>query len=288
MNSNPKEKILIIGGAGRMGRLFSALFEKHHFAVTHLEKDEPLNKEVVGSFPFVLLATPMSVASTVAKEIAPLLAPDALFFDINSLKEEVCSVMANGSKGEVLGLHPMFGPTVHGINGQTIIVCSVRGGAKSERVISILKEEGSNLVESTPVAHDKMMARVQALTHFVKVALGEAWREGELPVKESLQFVSPIYLLELSIVGRIFAQAPELYAEIEMANPYAAAERHRFLSAANKLGQIVDGGDREAFVSLFKGVSKYMAEFSSDALTLSDGVVDYLTSSRKTGGSIKH
>jgi prephenate dehydrogenase len=263
-----------------MGRLFSQLFTTAGYQVDILEKGDAIVREQIQRYALVMIAVPMKIALEVTRAIAPHLHREALLFDINSLKEAIVKEMELSPAREVLGLHPMFGPTAQSISGQTIVACKARSGPLTEEVIALFEQQSALLVESTAQEHDRMMARVQALTHFSKLALGAAWRKSGLPLQKSLEFVSPIYLLELSVVGRLFAQDPELYAEIEMANPYAQEELLRFKESVDELYALVNSGDRSAFTRFFTEISSFLQDFSQQAMKLSDSVVEALRKHR--------
>ncbi len=268
--------LLIVGGAGRMGSRFGAEFKRRGHRVLVLELGEPVSAELVARADCVMLAVPMGQVLQVAGIVAPLVRPDALLVDINSLKQDVCRVMAEHCRGEVLGTHPMFGATVSTLRRQKVVLCPVRRGPLSEWFIAELGSLGLETVESDSQVHDRMMARVQALTHFSKLALGEAWRRGGIAIEETLGFVSPIYRLELAMVGRLFAQDPELYAEIEMENPWASAVRGDLVAAVGEVHALLSRGDRAGFSAFFARIRDYLRGFSDEALALSDRVVDDL------------
>jgi prephenate dehydrogenase len=137
---------------------------------------------------------------------------------------------------------------------------------------------GAEVVESTPQAHDRMMGVVQVLVHFSTLVMGDALRRIGVSVEDSLAFTSPIYRLELAFVGRLFAQEPELYAEIIMTNPRAEEMLAAFRGANETLAQMVAEGDRDAFSSAFDAVATYFAGFGDQAMALSDQVIEDLVS----------
>jgi len=212
--------------------------------------------------------------------IAPIsaAAPGPLYLQIiNSLKREVCSEL-RACRGEALGTHPMFGPTVGSLRRQKIVVCRVKPGPMSQWLEAELGRMGAELVESDPDTHDRMMAVVQVLTHFGILVMGQALAKSGVPLAETLRYMSPIYRLEVSIVGRLFSQAPELYREILMTNPAGAAYRELFVSEARELAAMIARGDGDAFVARFREASAFFAEFSREAMTLSDQIIDTVMS----------
>ena len=105
-------------------------------------------------------------------------------------------------------------------------------------------------------------------------AIGGAYLHVDVTDPASVEAM--IYLLELAVVGRLFAQDPELYAEIEMQNPYSAEMRRHFVDAAGAVDQLVDQGDRAGFQALFTEVNRFFGGFSEEAMDLSDFLIDRL------------
>jgi len=268
-------RMLIVGGEGRMGRKLAEAFGPRGCRIDVLEAGDGRNRvEATGAADVVIVSVPMAASRAVAEELAPHVRRDALLCDVNSLKEEICGAMEHACSGEVLGLHPMFGPTVRSWRRQKVCVCPVRTGPRAEWLLGELKRMGCELIETTPADHDRMMAVVQVLVHFSTLVMGEALRRSGVSVADSLRFTSPIYRLELAFVGRLFAQDPELYAEIEMSNPRGASVRRHFRDAAQRLEDVISDGDRAAFHALFDDVGNYFSAFAGEAMKLSDAVVE--------------
>lgn len=267
-------KFLIVGGRGRMGAKFCEWFREQGFPVEVLEKNEPIEKSAIEAFDVVMLAVPMDCVVETARAIGPFIRRDALLCDINSLKAEVCEAMAASCRGEVLGLHPMFGPTVSNPRRQKVIACSVRAGERTTWLLSLFSRLGAEIVESTPERHDRLMAVIQVLTHFSTVATARALARSGLTLDETLPFMSPIYRVELAFVARLFAQDPDLYAGIEMDNTSGPEMRRAFVEAAEELRHICDECDAEAFRDAFDAVQLYFSSFSEEGMKLSDLIID--------------
>jgi chorismate mutase / prephenate dehydrogenase len=277
MHAENSHRFLIVGGGGLMGaRLGRALRGRGH-RVDILERDDGQDRaHVVSQAEIVMLSVPMAHAVDVALELGPHVAEGALLCDINSLKADICAAMGASFAGEVLGLHPMFGPTVHALTRQKVVTCAVRPGPLGAWLVKELGAMGLEAVASTPAEHDKMMAIVQVLTHFSTLVMGEALRRTGVPVERSLAFTSPIYRLELAFVGRLYAQDPDLYAAIEMTNPAGAEMRDHFKAATAAVADLISRGDRDAFRQMFEGVGAYFGDFDNEAMRLSDLIIDTL------------
>lgn len=264
-------RILIVGGGGRMGSLFGNLLAARGHTIEVLEKDDPVDGRVSAA-DVVIVAVPMAIAERVIADIAPLIRQDALLCDINSLKQKVCDALA-ASNGEALGTHPMFGPTVGTLRRQKIVMCPVKPGPLTDWWRSELAQMGADLIDAEPAEHDRTMAVVQVLTHFGILTMGRALTHAGISLQDTLRFMSPIYRLEVSMVGRLFAQKPELYQEIVMSNPEAERFLELYVDEATRLANIITGHQRDDFIAAFRETADHFAEFSSDAMALSDRII---------------
>ncbi len=272
--AKPDTHFLILGGRGRMGLKLTEWLEEQGFKVSSLDKSDALNEQAFAAADVVILSVPMDRVVETAQEVGPLLRGDSLLCDINSLKTEVCEAMAESFSGEVLGLHPMFGPTVNSPRRQKVVACKVREGDRSKWMLGLLKRLGFEVIETTPEKHDRFMGIIQVLTHFSTMVMGKALERSGATLEETLQFMSPIYRVELAMVGRLFAQDPSLYASIEMDNELGPELREAYIKAAQELKVICDSGDRAAFENEFTAIQKYFSSFSAEGMMLSDIIID--------------
>ncbi len=275
--SELSRRFLLVGGGGSMGRLLHGWLASRGHQVTILERDDGQDPApLLADAEVILVAVPMGAAVPVIETLAPQLRPDQLLCDINSLKSEVCRVMASACTSEVIGLHPMFGPTVATLRRQKVVWCPVRPGPLAAWWREELGRMGAELVDTDPDTHDRMMAVVQVLVHYSTLVMGDALRRTGIDLEQSLAFTSPIYRLELAFVGRLFTQDPDLYAEIEMSNPHGEAVRSCFREAATALADTIETGDRDAFRRAFGQVREYFHGFGDEAMVVSDWIIDTL------------
>ncbi len=273
--AHERRSIAIVGGRGKMGRRLGEAFAARGHRIAVIEQGDPL--DAARAADVVMVAVPMTDAAEVVRALAPLVREDALLCDINSLKGEVCGALAQ-ARGEALGTHPMFGPTVRSLRRQKVVLCDVKPGPMAAWLEAELGRMGAEVIHTTPEQHDAMMAVVQVLTHFGIMAMGRALSESGHPLAASLPFTSPIYRLELAMVGRLFSQRPELYREILMRNPHGAPLRQVFLREAEALHRILDAGDDAAFAERFEATRDYFADFSEEAMALSDHIIETIMS----------
>lgn len=272
-------KILIIGGTGETGRWFAKFYKKHGYDVViwgiNRRKDiaeelgvqfaDDLDSEIKKS-DIVMISVPINITEKTIEEIAPKMTRGSLLMDITSVKTGPVDAMLKYAPAdvEILGTHPMFGPSIPDIRGQIVIFNPVEG--RSPRWFPVIKslyeENGAHIEIMDAVQHDKMMAVVQGLTHFAYISIGSVFRELEFDVANSRRFMSPMYDIMLDLVGRILAQNPYLYAMIQM-NPEVAKVHKAYINQCNLMAEIVKKKDIEGFVGLVKKASAHFGDTES-------------------------
>ena len=256
----------IIGGRGQLGSWCGALFHKRGAAILVADHGTELsNREVARRSDIVVVSVPIGVTAAVIDEVVDVLAPHQLIVDLTSVKTPFVSKMERG-KSEVLSVHPMFAPNVSSNVGQGCIVCPIRAGDMARIFEQVLLEEGLHLATMTPEAHDKMMAVVQGLTHFQAIAAAHCMSELGFEPSETLQSASPVYRLRLAMIGRILAQNPRLYAEIQIFNPYVMKVLEELRHSHERLMSLIVARDVDGFVAEFERVRDSLGSFGAQAL----------------------
>lgn len=267
--------IAVIGGARGMGRCIAQLFGDLGHAVMVADLDTQLTPaEAAAVADVVIISVPIDATLQVIEELGPRVRPEALLMDVTSLKTEPVAAMLKHSKASVVGTHPLFGPSVHSLQGQRVVITPGRGETWRQWLEAMLRARGINIIEATPAEHDRAMAIVQVLVHFSTEVMGRTLAALQVPIERTLEFTSPIYLIELLLTGRHFAQSQALYAAIQMENPEADKVTAAYVQAAAELRQVTSSGDRDAFSAMFAGVGSYFGPFMQQALAQSDFLID--------------
>lgn len=173
---------------------------------------------------------------------------------------------------EVLGTHPMYGPSVRSLQGQTVILVRERAGERAEEIERLLREEGANVQYSTAWEHDRMMSVVQGLTHYAYISVGRALEKLEFDVDESRRFMSPVYEVMVDFVGRILNQNPHLYADIQLNQPVDDVHE-AFVESARELSEAAESGDAEGFVEVMREAARHYGDTRS-AQRRSDKIIE--------------
>lgn len=260
-----------------MGRLFAGVFKRAGYDVLAAGRTtETTPQDIAKKCGIVIISVPIRDTVKVIESVSPLLEPGQLLCDVTSLKARPVAAMLR-SKADVIGLHPMFGPTVKTLRKQTIIACPARADeATVERLLSIFRAEGAVCTITTPDVHDRMMAVVQGLTHFVTLCMADSVRRMGIGIKETKAFMSPVYQIELSLVGRLLSQDPDLYGSILEENPFVPEVLAACRDSVDDLRRVVIRRDPEAFREFFERDARHFGGYCAEGMATTDALIEGL------------
>lgn len=255
-------KIVVIGGNGQLGKVFVDLFERSGYQVVVLEQDDwPDSDNILAQAGVVIVAVPIRLTSMIIQKLSRL--PNTcILADVTSVKEMPLYEMLKVHQGPVVGLHPMFGPDVSGLIKQTIITCEGRLPEQYNWLLKQFQVWGAKIYPVDASAHDQAMSMVQVMRHFSTIAYGYHLMTEGADISQLVEMSSPIYRLELIMVGRLFAQDPVLYTDIIFSNQDNVAMMKRFAYRFLELLEDVEMGDKDAFVTMFSQVSDWFGDYA--------------------------
>ena len=276
MDTEPRS-VAIIGGRGGMGGVMARLFGDlgHQVFVSDLDT-ELTARDAAKVADVVVISVPIEVTESVIRDVGPHVREDALLMDVTSIKQGPVRLMLECTRASVIGTHPMFGPNVHSLQGQRVVLCRGRGDVWAAWVAQMLGARGLLVVEATPEHHDRMMAVVQVLTHFQTQVVGLTIARSGVSLEDTLRFTSPAYLMELFMTARHFDQSPDLYGPIAMRNPATNEITEAFRAAAAEVADIFASRDLQRFRALFDEVRGFLGGFTHEALEQTSFLIDRL------------
>jgi prephenate dehydrogenase len=269
-------KVCIIGGTGRMGRFFGDILERegHDLTLTGRGPDE-MYRECAEKSDVIMISVPIRETVRVIGTVAGVLSAAQLICDLTSLKTAPVRAMLE-SGADVLGLHPMFGPSVPSLSRQTIIAVRARTrGPLADDLLGIFRKNGARITYSDAEEHDRMMAVVQGLTHFLTLTLADTMRTLGTTPEKTLDFMSPVYQIEMGLAGRLLSQDPALYEDILRLNPHVPDVLHACEDSVRRLGRSVRA-DEGAFSDCFRKDAEFFGEYSRDAASLTDRLIAFM------------
>lgn len=241
-------RIGIIGGAGKMGRLFQNFFQKKGYEVLICDKEGLSYEELMENSKVVILSLPLDVFPEVVKKIAPRVKNTHWIMDICSLKLEPARVMKKFLiKGELIAAHPLFGPFEKDLKGKRLAYYPLRGKKFLKWLLPLLEEEGIRTIKISPKRHDEIMALVQVLNHFMQVLVAQTIKKTGFSINEIFSLSTPSFLKQLEILKRFAHQDENLYAHIQLDNPFGKKIRQIFCRTCKSLNRALKKEDKESF-----------------------------------------
>ena len=267
--------IVVVGGKGQLGSLFVRWFELSGYAVTVIDVDnlDALEKSVENA-ALVLISVPIEHTATVISEL-PELPDDCVLADLTSVKQAPLGAMLANHSGAVLGLHPMFGPNIPTFAKQTILVTPGRDAVAAQWLLRQFEIWGARLHELSAERHDQAMSVIQVMRHLSTFVYGYHLAHEDIDLDELLSLSSPIYRLELMMVGRLFAQDPGLYADIILSDHDQHRMIRRYLQRFTNLLDVLEQEGREGFIREFNAVARWFGPHARQFLQESVGLLQH-------------
>lgn len=273
--------VVIVGGGGQMGRLFEKMLTLSGYQVRILDKgDWDRSDELLKDAGMVIISVPIHLTEQIIAEL-PKLPEDCILVDLASVKNRPLQAMLAAHTGPVLGLHPMFGPDSGSLAKQVVVWCDGRQPEAYQWFLEQIQVWGARLHRISAVEHDQNMAFIQALRHFATFAYGLHLAEENVNLDQLLALSSPIYRLELAMVGRLFAQDPQLYADIIMSSESNLALIKRYYQRFGDAIKLLEQGDKQAFIKSFEGVAHWFGDYAQRFLVESRSMLRSANDSRQ-------
>ncbi|WP_104402910.1 bifunctional chorismate mutase/prephenate dehydrogenase [Vibrio penaeicida] len=254
--------VVIVGGHGQLGGLFGRMFRLSGYDVKVLgSQDWERADEILDGAGLVVVTVPIHLTESVIAKLNNL-PENCILCDLTSIKSKPLSAMLRSHSGPVVGLHPMFGPDVPSLAKQVVVYCDGRGEETYQWLLKQIEIWGASLCKCEAQEHDHGMTLIQALRHFTSFAYG-LHLSGENPnIENLLQLSSPIYRLELAMVGRLFAQDPNLYADIILSSDENIEMIKRFHQSFGNALAMLEGDNKQEFVESFEKVGEWFGGYS--------------------------
>ncbi|MAD74347.1 MAG: bifunctional chorismate mutase/prephenate dehydrogenase [Rheinheimera sp.] len=273
-------KVVVVGGAGALGQRFVSLFQRSGYQVVVLEQsDWPDASTLCADAALVLIAVPITLTEQVINQL-PALSGNCVLADITSIKQQPLSAMLTKHSGPVVGLHPMFGPDITNLVKQVVVVCDGRYSEQYQWLLQQLRVWGAELASQSAAEHDTAMQLIQAMRHFSSLVYGSHLAEEQADLAQLLQLSSPIYRLELAMVGRLFAQNAELYADIMLSSADVTALLERYQQRFSELLQLLKNQDKAGLMAQFAKGQQFFGELAGQFLQESKQLLQKAADSR--------
>lgn len=261
-------KVLVIGGAGKMGGWISHFLITQGFQVHVADRapsalDVPFHEDWealdLNEFEIIVVATPLGATNDILLKLATI-QPGGVVFEIGSLKspvrEGLRALVAAGVRAT--SIHPMFGPSTDLLSGKHIIFTDVGVPEATQVARKLFSPTSAVFVDMDLESHDRLIAYVLGLSHALNIAFFTALAESGETAPRLANMSSTTFDAQLDIARDVSEESPELYYEIQALNDYGNESLAALSYAIERIRSVVRAGDQEAFVRLMLRGREYL------------------------------
>ncbi len=261
-------RVLVIGGAGKMGRWFSSFLTAQGYAVTVSDpgatvpgfdnladwENAPLDHD------FIVVATPIKIANEVLLKLAAR-KPTGVVFDLGSLKTPLrAGLTALRDAGvKVTSIHPMFGPSADLLTGRHVIFIDMGDSDSLQQVQDMFASTMAARVVMSLDEHDRLIAYVLGLSHAVNISFFTALANSGEAAQRLSQLSSTTYDAQIDMATSVSNESPDLYYEIQHLNEYGLESLTALRNAVNEVCNSIEQGDATRFKALMIKGREYLA-----------------------------
>ncbi len=262
------QRVLVVGGAGKMGRWFAEFLDSQGFDVTvadpagappgfrHVADWRTLGND----FQITVVATPIGATNPILHEMAAR-GQQGLVFDVGSIKTPLAGgLRALAARGcRVTSLHPMFGPDTQLLSGRHVLFMDAGSPQAVREARQLFASTMAEQIEMPLDEHDRLIAYVLGLSHAVNIAFFTALAESGETAPRLARLSSTTFDAQLGVAAKVAQESPQLYFEIQQRNPQGLYALEELQKAMQRLTDIVRRGDEAAFVHLMEQGRDYLA-----------------------------
>jgi chorismate mutase/prephenate dehydrogenase len=260
-------RVLVIGGAGKMGGWFVDFFNSQGFATTVADRavdDGPGRfhdwKAAGTDYDIIAVTTPLAVSGDILKELAEL-SPEGLIFDIGSLKTPLKAGLEALKRAgcRVASLHPMFGPDTELLSGRHLVFVDAGCPEATQEAKELFSATMVDQLDMGLDEHDRLIAYVLGLSHALNIAFFTALAESGEAAPKLAQLSSTTFDAQLLVSAAVAQDNPHMYFEIQHLNRFGLDPLDALGKSVARIREVVSGGDENGFVEIMQNGREYLA-----------------------------
>ncbi len=261
------ERVLIIGGKGRMGSWLARFFRNQGREVAITDPAGPLSgfqsfEDLNAACPWaslILMATPLATSPGIYRKLIEY-RPGGVICDIASIKNGLLEGIAGARKAglRVTSIHPLFGPDTRVLSDKVICLCDCGDRTSLETMRQLMGETSARLVEMPIEHHDRLMSCILGLSHLVNIIFARTLTGSGLSYEELLQVASTTFLRQMDTTRSVITESPDLYYEIQRANPHSAELFEKLKAAVKDITGMITSEDLEGFRTIMNQGREYL------------------------------
>ena len=193
----------------------------------------------VSNADLVILCTPIRETPKVIQEVIQHMKKGSTLCEIASLKTRTAAALSSTEDRciQPLSIHPMFGPDIGKMEGQTIVVVPIRD---CEMETSLTRElfPRNEVVVIDAETHDSCMATILALPYFMNLVFAKTIPVGNMALLRRL--AGTTFTVQLAVAQSIVGESPELIESLINENVFSGAYISKFIDESNNVRGLLD------------------------------------------------
>lgn len=259
------QSVVVVGGAGKMGRWFRGFFEGQGHQVRVIDPSLPpgdpalVSDRELAEADLVVVAVSLAATPRVLSQVLSV-APRGLVLDIASLKSHLVEALRDAAaKGlRVASIHPLFGPEVRTLGGRVMAVCDCGNPAAADEAAALFADTAVTITRLPVEEHDRYMQYVLGLSHLVSLLFAATVTRSGMTTAELNAMASTTWLKQVRTAAEVVGESPELYYEIQRLNRHSA---ELFALMRDQLGALESAAladDPGGFVALMMAAREFL------------------------------
>lgn len=261
VHTQSKKGVLVIGGAGNMGRWLCQFFAAFGHEVAIHDPEAPKERQLTHAHveleaglkdaEIIVVATPLKATAEVLEKILAY-RPKGLIVEIASLKANLEPTLkkAHQQGFRVMSLHPMFGPSAVSLSGRNMLVCTAPFLDAGTEMTNMFAATSANIYHLPFTEHDRLMSYVLGAAHLSNLVFGEVLTRAEQPIRNLLRGAGTTFLNQLRVTQTVVDENKDLYYEIQTLNPETGELLSQFEQALAVYKTAITGHKRDSFRDL--------------------------------------
>jgi len=223
------QRVLVVGGAGRMGQWLCRYFRSHGWDVVVNDIAGPLEgflfepdlEKGVQEADVIAVSVPISVSTEVLRSIAAM-KPKGLLFDVCSVKAPVERELRAMSRSgfRIASVHPLFGPNLWPLSSGNITFSDCGNSKAALEARELFRASGASLVDISLDHHDESMAFLLGLSQLCLLTFARCVAESPFDLA-GMKSPAGTTFSRLSIAAAgLLADPPTLLRDIQALNSH--------------------------------------------------------------------
>jgi chorismate mutase/prephenate dehydrogenase len=264
-----KERILVVGGLGDMGKWFCYFFQNQGHAVSLYDvkgiSDEFISyktlEQGLKQTSIVCIAVSLEMTSLVIEEITDT-AFSGIVFDIASLKGHLAGSIERARQAgvRITSIHPMFGPGARTLADKILCLCKCGCPDADARVEGLFKDTAATLVPLSIDEHDRIISLVLGLSHFINIVFIKTLMQEGIDYSLLKRVASTTFLSQMVTTSSVIQENPYLYYAIQRLNPYKDQLYSSLCEVTAGLSRIVLEGREGEFIQILRDTRAWLEE----------------------------